>query len=481
MRLGLNYILFTVGVILSSYSFIERASLEKDLYKVYIEKQKESLLRGWEIDWRKHLVKNTDKLDINQKYSIYIRPNGELLSKDFFPKRTELSLKKTPKTKEELMALLKYEGSYIRAIALKKLNEEFNYLDKSNLSPYELSLFDSYVRSAYHHIFKTWKNEKDYTRIEVGVVFKGVLVRDAKEQGIELFVPNKEVVRSEFEKFLRENELSSILIDPDNPFNIIASKNFNPLRSASVRLQASFVIGVLFILVALIAYILELRQKRKVALKRISFLNQLIHELKTPITGIRLNSELLKKYGYDQELLESVLISGNRLIEFFDDIVLINSKNKNSLKEKIKYGELEETLRSLTESEKISFAFTSSRFDYKDKECFIDLARFKVIMRNLIKNSLRYADKAQVNLFVDQDKLVVDIIDDGPGISKKEARKIFKEFYRSSEAKNKSPDGIGIGLFIVNKLVREMGASIKLLNPGKKGAHFQLMIGDIYE
>ena len=477
MKASLYYIFFVLGLILCGYSIVERSSFEKELYRIYINEQKESLVIGWEKDWQNYLVSNSNSIDKQNKHTIYVKPNGDLITKDFFPKRLQIGLKGKLESKEDFESLLEHKGSYLRAIALRRLHDDFGVKEFSNLSEYERTLFDPYIKHSYSLIFNTIKEKRDFSSISEKIEYYGSLIKEEKGKGIEIFIPVEKKISRLYKSFLNVKGISGISLQRDNPFKLTLDENFDPLSVKSNHYRTIFILGLLLIVIAILFYLKDLQEKRKQAIKRIGFLNQLIHELKTPVTGIRLNGELLKKHGYDQELLDSVLGSGDRLIDFFDDIVLINKENSVSERIELTESKFTDFLNGI-------FKDYESKLKVINRNCEIlklDVSRTRVIIRNLIKNAIRYGKCAEIEILRVSDHLEINVRDEGPGISSNDSNRIFTEFYRSSDARNISPDGLGVGLSIVKKLCAEMNAEVSLENPGQKGAHFKFTIKDVYE
>ena len=104
----------------------------------------------------------------------------------------------------------------------------------------------------------------------------------------------------------------------------------------------------------------------------------------------------------------------------------------------------------------------------------IDAEIIKQILAILLSNAVAYTPKnASISLSVqkDQEKLVIGILDQGPGIPDEDLDKIFEKFYRGKMAK---PGGLGLGLSIAKRFVHAHGGQIKVRNQEKGGAHFSV-------
>ncbi len=483
MKQKISLFLFILGLGLVVVSFGLRESYEKEMYQLYIDQQKENLVEGWTKSWHDFLVNFADGNEI-PGHKIFVDRSGRLLTTDFYPKQSKNSADWSEfhqLSKEKKLSFLKKQfeknNTWDRAIAVKRwfaLTEKAPEIDLSN---YEKTLVDQYSKKAYQLLFEQIEKKSDYTNIEDSYQMDLTLVKANEKGEIELFVPHKEFLEQEaLRVFEEKNNISEIVLD-SNPFELVLKDNFNPLEFSTVREKVFIGIGFIFLISSIGFYFLELRNKKKEVLKKVSFLNQLVHEVKTPITGIRLNSELLKKHGHDEEIIEALLKSSHRLNEFFEDVVLINRDNSSPLYIKLSEDEWNIFIENIASefNRKIDFS------NLVTQSVFIDKGRVRVILRNLLKNAVRYGKKGKCEIYLEDNYLVFKVSDEGPGIALEDSDKIFDEFYRSKTAKNISPDGLGIGLSIVANLAKQMESKVKLVNPGEKNAVFVFKIGIYHE
>ncbi|MCB0414283.1 MAG: HAMP domain-containing histidine kinase, partial [Bdellovibrionales bacterium] len=172
-----------------------------------------------------------------------------------------------------------------------------------------------------------------------------------------------------------------------------------------------------------------------------------------------------------QENIQALNTSLDRINRLFDDVVLMNKPF-----EKVSSKELSaEKLRVLLD-ELIEEFNQAILVEFSAGEVLVDVKRLRVILRNLIKNATRYGKVAKISVSKTQSEVFIDVQDEGGGVSEADSQKIFEEFFRSEEAKSKNADGLGLGLYITNKMAKEMGASVKLTNPGQPKANFRLIL-----
>ncbi len=479
MKQKISLITFILGLVLVIFSFTLRESYEKEMYQLYIDQQKDNLVKGWTKSWQDYLIQNYNQSSDSNAITIKVDRNGKMIDKNFFPSKAKSDGDWKPFTalsqieqKKFLESQLIKNGSWDKALAVKRLHSlDSNYQFKQ-LSLYESTLIDQNKKKSVSLIFEQLKNKTDFSNIENNYTFDHVLMIADKDGVISLSVPSLNYLTNKmFPAFRNDANVTEIEL-VSNPFQIQIKQGFNPFKFNSVREKTLMGIGFVLLFLAVGLYLLELKNKRLEVLKKVSFLNQLVHEVKTPITGIRLNSELLLKHGHDDELITALMKSSKRLNDFFEDIVLINKSDKSiniaTLNDSDFHCYIDEIVSEFKNKIVISKSIQQS--------VNIDKGRLRVVLRNLLKNAIRYGKRGTLKIELIDNHLVFQVQDEGPGIDLQDSGKIFEEFYRSKSAKNTSPDGLGIGLSIVKNLVTQMNGEIELMNPGKENALFELRI-----
>jgi len=98
-----------------------------------------------------------------------------------------------------------------------------------------------------------------------------------------------------------------------------------------------------------------------------------------------------------------------------------------------------------------------------------DAVLLKRLFANLIINAVTYGNRAEVHVARNNGTVVVDINDEGPGLSDEDMRRAFEPFYRAEGSRNRSTGGIGLGLAIVQSAVRAHGGTVTLSNRTEGG------------
>jgi len=212
-----------------------------------------------------------------------------------------------------------------------------------------------------------------------------------------------------------------------------------------------------------------------------NFLLSITHELKTPISAIRLCLETLSKHpDLDHEkritLQGNALANTSRLNELIDNVLLatrIESGENVLTAEWTNISELTNRILSRFNGE------SNSRINRNIEDGIslkVDPSAYDSILTNLIENALKYGgDNPTTVLLKSADsRAILSISDEGPGISDEVKKKVFTKFYRAQNEETRSQKGTGLGLYIVKELVELHRGKISIENNPKNGALFQV-------
>jgi len=203
--------------------------------------------------------------------------------------------------------------------------------------------------------------------------------------------------------------------------------------------------------------------------------SQLTHEFRTPLTILKANIEALKDGVINTEKavsnMEQEVRRLERLTEGMEEIV----RAEASLFTKIKPEEmaLDKFLRDITEPVEKEFIKKGLYLDIKAENLPVrsDPEKLTIIIRNIIQNSLRYTQSGGVTIRAggNNEGFTIIISDTGKGIEPSRLPFIFKRFYR-----DESSEGLGIGLSIVEELVRLLEGSIEVKSEPGKGTKVEM-------
>ena len=87
---------------------------------------------------------------------------------------------------------------------------------------------------------------------------------------------------------------------------------------------------------------------------------------------------------------------------------------------------------------------------------------FERCLNNILSNCLKFGKKVEINCFKKKEKIEIVIDDDGPGIPKKELKKVLEPFYRVESSRNRNTGGVGLGMTIANDIIQNHGGDFFL-------------------
>lgn len=191
--------------------------------------------------------------------------------------------------------------------------------------------------------------------------------------------------------------------------------------------------------------------------ERERFLAAVSHDLKTPVTRMRLRSEMLR----DSELRQRFLHD----LEDMQDLLggTLDFLQGKAVEEAMQPVDLVAMAESLADDgNEAGWTVT-----LQAPASLRMLARPRALRRafaNLIDNAIKYGGRADINLSTANGELLIVIADDGPGLPESELERVFEPFYRMETSRNRDTGGVGLGLAIVRQIARSHGGSVSLEN-----------------
>ena len=228
----------------------------------------------------------------------------------------------------------------------------------------------------------------------------------------------------------------------------------------------------------------NINNEEKSETNRKRFISDVSHELKTPLTVIMGNSELLLNTGIEKKqqkvLLQATLEQTQRMNALITDLISLSSidstkniqRNNEVIVDDLK-DQIINNLSSLKEKKGISFEFN---LDSK-KNILGSFSEIYSALENLVSNAFRYTDKGSIsiNWFVLKGQGILSVTDTGIGISKEHLEKITDRFYRVDADRSRNSGGTGLGLAIVKNIMDHHNGSIDIKSDMNKGSTFRLV------
>ena len=207
---------------------------------------------------------------------------------------------------------------------------------------------------------------------------------------------------------------------------------------------------------------LEMQKEKKTLLLSLS------HDIKTPLSAIKLYSAALSKNLYSdtekqQKVAESITEKADEIEGYVSQIITASRKDFLSLEVNMGEFYLSELIEKITGYYREKLALIKTDFNVgKYKNCLLsgDLSRSVEVLQNVMENSLKYGDGRHVELIFPEDDECVQIAlrNGGCTLSKDDLPHIFESFWRGANAENIR--GSGLGLYICRQLMRKMNGEI---------------------
>jgi signal transduction histidine kinase len=292
----------------------------------------------------------------------------------------------------------------------------------------------------------------------------------------ELFQLNNEIYQLKTELNLFKGESSQDIINKGNEMNHKLHKRWIMISSEGAVFVGLLLLG-----------ILQTRKTNKkeldLARQQKNFILSITHELKSPIASAKLQLQTLLKHELpkekQKEIIENAIHDTERLNTLVENILFV-SKIENSvtalLKEACNVSELLNTI--IEKNTKLYFQHHQIKTVIEpDIILKIDKNAFPSIVVNLIENAVKYSEKnttVEIILKKQNNKIIFSVADQGIGIEDKEKQKVIEKFYRVGNEEVRNTKGTGLGLYIVNYLVKEHGGKLQIKNNVPKGSVFEI-------
>lgn len=271
---------------------------------------------------------------------------------------------------------------------------------------------------------------------------------------------------------------------------VMAQPSDQIVAKSSPWIYLTIIVGLILLFFAFAVSVI-IRQKRISEVKT-DFINNMTHELKTPISTIGLSSETLLRedFSKDEERLKryaGIIYKENKRLENQVERVLNIAKlDKN---------ELVLTKEELTIHEIIEEAADSFRFNQLENGGKIDLSlnakndkvnadpvHITNVFFNLIDNAVKYSDgvpNVQLTSTNDKKGITITITDSGIGIAKENLKHIFEKFYRVPTGNVHDVKGFGLGLYYVKIIIESHGGTINVKSQVGEGTTFKIWLPTI--
>ena len=200
--------------------------------------------------------------------------------------------------------------------------------------------------------------------------------------------------------------------------------------------------------------------------QRSEMLSGISHDLRTPLTRMKLQIAFIK----DKELANKLSEDINEMEKMLNEYLQFTSSSHLEKNDHFNVSDLINDIIEKYNNENITTNLLSKIYINGRKNLI------KRCINNLIDNAIKYGDKVHVELKKSNNNLFLNIEDNGPGIPEKEFENVFKPFYKIDKGRAETKSSVGLGLSIASDIIRSHGGNIKLEKSSLKGLKVKIFL-----
>jgi two-component system phosphate regulon sensor histidine kinase PhoR len=259
-------------------------------------------------------------------------------------------------------------------------------------------------------------------------------------------------------------------------------------RSLGFMGISSIILTLLVILGFSLTIFVIFRQKRLSEIKN-DFVNNMTHELKTPISTISLASQMLNDNSIPQESKNLGNISriigdeSKRLGYQVEKVLQMAIFDKGRIRLKFKNTDLNDLVQNVITNFDLQVqnqaGSITGELNARDALLEVDPVHMTNVISNLVDNAIKYSGEApeiSIGTFNRDGELVIRVADRGIGIKKEDQRRVFEKFYRVPTGNVHNVKGFGLGLSYVKKIVEEHKGTVEMKSEFGHGTEFEISI-----
>jgi len=238
------------------------------------------------------------------------------------------------------------------------------------------------------------------------------------------------------------------------------------------------------------AYLLwrDVRRDVRMAEMRSQFVSSVSHELKTPLTAIRMFAETLRlgrsrNLKTQAEYLDTIVSESQRLTRLLNNVLDFSKIEQGKRIYKPELTSLSEIIQASARAMKYPLSQQGFELNVHAEEGLpdvrVDKDALEQAILNLLNNAMKYSGESReidLRLQRKDDQALIQVIDRGVGIDPREQTRIFEKFYRVPMPENERIVGTGLGLTLVSHIVKAHGGSIEVESEPGKGSTFSIYL-----
>ena len=200
--------------------------------------------------------------------------------------------------------------------------------------------------------------------------------------------------------------------------------------------------------------------------QRSEMLSGISHDLRTPLTRMKLQIAFIK----DQELAKKLSEDINEMEKMLNEYLQFTSSSYLEKDEQFNISDLINEIIEKYNNKNISTNIAPRLYISGRKNLI------RRCINNLLDNSIKYADKVKIEINKNNNNLFINIEDNGPGIPEQEYNNVFKPFYKIDKGRADSKSSVGLGLSIASDIIRSHGGNIKLEKSSMNGLGVKIFL-----
>ena len=210
------------------------------------------------------------------------------------------------------------------------------------------------------------------------------------------------------------------------------------------------------------------------------FVADVSHEMRTPLTTIRGNVDLMRRFGYDEEAIAAIDGEARRMSRLVEDLLLLAKADAGRLPLERQLVELDTIVAEVfNQARMLSDVVTVTLGPVEPARVIGDPDRIKQLLLNLVSNGLKYTPQGgtvTLGLRRDGQWVEVNVSDTGIGIPAEDLSHVFDRFYRVDKARSRAQGGTGLGLSIAKWLAEAHGGQITVTSEPGSGSTFTIRL-----
>jgi len=253
------------------------------------------------------------------------------------------------------------------------------------------------------------------------------------------------------------------------------------------RMTFVLILSLLSVLTLITLFVIAIKaliKQKKVNEIKTDFINNITHELKTPLATLGISTRILERKDIRDNdenfnaIVNTISRQNNRLQNLIDQ-VMANSLAENGIelqKEKI---ETENFLLTIINDFKIAFPKINLKTDFQTQKTILVLDKFHLTTAflNVLENAVKYGSNTiTVKTSIVENQFSISIEDDGIGIEKNKQSLLFEKFYRVQQGNLHNTKGLGLGLYYVDEIIKAHQGTVNVVSDLGKGTQFTILL-----